>query len=55
MIYATLRDKELTLVWLERGLEAGAITAFYKDQVLWDIVRSDPRFDKLLRRMGLSQ
>jgi TolB-like protein/DNA-binding winged helix-turn-helix (wHTH) protein/Tfp pilus assembly protein PilF len=55
MLYATLSEKELALSWLERGLEAGAITLFYKDAPVWDTVRSNPRFDELLRRMGVSQ
>jgi serine/threonine protein kinase/Flp pilus assembly protein TadD len=52
-IYAALNDKELALSWLERGLAAGAIGAFYKDEPVWDTIRSDPRFPDLLRRMGI--
>jgi len=52
-IYATLNEKELALAWLERGLAAGAIGAFYKDDPVWDTIRSDPHFEDLLRRMGL--
>ena len=52
-IYATLNEKELALTWLERGLAAGAIGAFYKDEPVWDPIRSDPRFRDLLRRMGV--
>jgi tetratricopeptide (TPR) repeat protein len=54
-IYATLNEKELAFSWLERGLAAGAITVFYKDEPVWDSVRSDPRFADLLRRMGIPQ
>ena len=43
-IYATLNEKELALTWLERGLATGAIGAFYKDDPVWDPIRSDPRF-----------
>ncbi len=53
-IYAALNEKELALTWLERGLAAGAITVFYKDEPVWDAVRSDPRFADLLRRMGIT-
>ncbi|HSE38884.1 MAG TPA: protein kinase, partial [Blastocatellia bacterium] len=42
-IYATLNDKELALDWLNRGLEAGEIGVFYKDEVVWDSIRNDPR------------
>ena len=54
-IYATLNDKELALTWLERGLAAGMIGSFYKDEPVWDPIRSDARFGDLLRRMGLPQ
>jgi tetratricopeptide (TPR) repeat protein len=54
-IYATLNEKELALTWLERGLEAGAIGFFYKDEPVWDPIHSDPRFTDLQRRMGVPQ
>ncbi len=54
-IYATLNEKEQALSWLERGLAAGAIGVFYKDEPVWDTIRSDPRFVDLLRRMGIPQ
>jgi TolB-like protein/Tfp pilus assembly protein PilF len=52
-IYATLNEKELAFSWLERGLAAGAI--LYKDEPVWDPIRSDPRFPDLLKRMGIPQ
>jgi tetratricopeptide (TPR) repeat protein len=52
-IYAALNEKELAFSWLERGLATGAIGAFYKDEPVWDPIRSDPRFADLLRRMGI--
>ncbi|HEY6118999.1 MAG TPA: FlgO family outer membrane protein, partial [Pyrinomonadaceae bacterium] len=52
-IYAVLNEKELAFSWLERGLAAGAIGPFYKDEPVWDPLRSDPRFGDLLRRMGI--
>ena len=51
-IYATLNEKEMALSWLERGLATGAIGPFYKDEPVWDSIRSDPRFTDLVRRMG---
>jgi TolB-like protein len=54
-IYAALYEKEPALTWLERGLAAGAIGVFYKDEPVWDTIRSDPRFADLLRRMGIPQ
>ena len=53
-IYATLNEKESAFSWLERGLATGAIGVFYKDEPVWDAIRSDPRFADLLQRMGLS-
>jgi TolB-like protein/Tfp pilus assembly protein PilF len=52
-IYAALNEKEMAFSWLERGLAAGAIGSFFKDEPVWDPIRSDPRFADLLRRMGL--
>ena len=54
-IYASLNEKELAFSWLERGLATGAIGAFYKDDPVWDPIRSDARFADLLRRMGIPQ
>ena len=54
-IYATLNEKEMAFSWLERGLTTGAIAVFYKDEPVWDPIRSDPRFADLLRRMGIPQ
>jgi len=53
-IYAALNEKELALSWLERGLGAGAIGIFYKDEAVWDPIR-DPRFSDLVHRMGIPQ
>src|SRR6185295_5755749 len=54
-IYAGLDEKELALGWLDRGLAVGAIGSFYKDEPVWDPIRSDGRFGDLLRRMGLPE
>jgi len=54
-VYALLNDKEMTFSWLQRGLDAGAIGAFYKDEPLWDTIRDDPRFGGLLRRMRIPE
>jgi tetratricopeptide (TPR) repeat protein len=50
-IYATLGDKEMALLWLERGLATGAIGSFYKDEPVWDPVRGDPRFRALVHKI----
>ena len=49
-IYATLNEKELAFSWLERGLATGAIGVFYKDEPVWDPIRSDPRFEALVEK-----
>jgi TolB-like protein/Tfp pilus assembly protein PilF len=54
-IYATLNEKDMAFSWLDRGLATGAIGPFYKDEPVWDPIRSDPRFTDLLRRMGIPQ
>lgn len=54
-IYAILGEKDMVFSWLERGLIAGAIGSFFKDEPVWDPIRSDPRFADLLRRMGIPQ
>ena len=53
-IYAALGEKESAFTWLNRGIESGALGAFYKEEAVWDGVRNDPRFTDLLRRIGLS-
>jgi hypothetical protein len=54
-IYTALNEKELALKWLERGLAAGAIGLFFKEEPVWDPIRRDPRFADLLQRMGIPQ
>jgi serine/threonine protein kinase/tetratricopeptide (TPR) repeat protein len=53
MTYCVLNEKELALDWLERGLEAGAITVFYNRDPVWDILRDEPRFQTFLGRIGV--
>jgi serine/threonine protein kinase/Flp pilus assembly protein TadD len=52
-VYAALGEREEAFAWLDRGLSQGAIGAFYKDEPVWDALRGDPRFNALLRRMGV--
>jgi TolB-like protein/DNA-binding winged helix-turn-helix (wHTH) protein len=53
--YALLGDKKQALNWLNKGYEArdGAIVFLARDPV-WDFLRPDPRFQDLVRRVGLS-
>jgi eukaryotic-like serine/threonine-protein kinase len=52
-IYASLNEKEMAFSWLERGLATGALAIFYKDEPVWDSIRSDTRFRDLLQRIGI--
>ncbi len=52
-IHTMLNEKDMAFSWLERGLATGAIGGFYKDEPVWDPIRSDPRFADVLRRMGI--
>jgi TolB-like protein/Tfp pilus assembly protein PilF len=53
LIYAGLNEKDQAFAWLERAYEAR-----FNPSVLlrpaFDVLRSDPRFQGLLRRLGLS-
>jgi adenylate cyclase len=52
-IYAALNEKEMAFSWLERGLATGAVGAFYKEEPVWDTIRSDPRFEALVKKMSV--
>ena len=54
VIYAGLGDKERTFEWLEKAFEERSWGMFrLKVDPRFDGMRSDPRFARLLRRMGL--
>src|SRR5215469_4945103 len=50
-VYAALNEKEQAMTWLDRGLTTGAIGSFYKDEPVWDPIRSHPRFEALVGKM----
>jgi tetratricopeptide (TPR) repeat protein len=54
VVYAALGDKEQALQWLERSLQDGSweITFIKVDPAL-DTLRSEPRFNDLVKRVGL--
>ncbi len=54
--YARLGNADETLDWLEKGCSARPFfLPFIGVEPLFDPVRSDPRFQALLRRIGLPQ
>jgi TolB-like protein/Tfp pilus assembly protein PilF len=51
--YLYAREKEHALEWLERGYEERDASMPYLGLPLYDSLRPDPRFQDILRRMGL--
>jgi tetratricopeptide (TPR) repeat protein len=53
LIYNGLDERDETLAWLERGFkERDPKMVFLKVEPKWNNLRSDPRFQDLLRRVG---
>jgi TolB-like protein/Tfp pilus assembly protein PilF len=54
ILYAGLGDKDQTLVWLEKAFQERAdLLTWLNVEPMMDDVRSDPRFQDLIRRIGL--
>jgi len=53
MIYAALGDRDQAMTWLERGFEE-RVNPGVLLRPGFDPLRSDPRFQGLVRRLGLS-
>jgi len=54
LVYAGLGEKDEAFAWLEKSLEAhDKGLAYLKIDPCLDPLRSDPRFDRLVRRVGL--
>ena len=54
IVHAGLGDKRQAFEWLERAFEKHAVDLFtLKVEPMFDSLRSDPRFEYLLRRVGL--
>jgi eukaryotic-like serine/threonine-protein kinase len=52
-VYAGLRDKEQAIFWLEKGYqERNEDMIYMKIEPVLDLVRTDPRFDDLIHRVG---
>ena len=55
-VYIGLGDKDQAFAWLEKAYEERSYgMAFLKVMPMADPLRSDPRFDDLLRRIGLAR
>ncbi len=54
--YAGVGDKDSTMTWLERAYaeHPSELTSLKVDPA-WDLVRSEPRFQRLLERVGLAR
>lgn len=53
-VYIGLGDKDQAFVWMEKAYQERSNALFYlKVWPPWDPIRSDPRYDDLLRRIGL--
>ena len=53
--YALLGEKEQALAWLEKScLNKDFLIAFVKAEPIFDDLRSEPRYQAVLRRMGLA-
>jgi TolB-like protein/Tfp pilus assembly protein PilF len=54
LVYAGLDDQDQAFRWLEKAYEERFYRlAYLKVDALWDPLRSDPRFEDLLRRVGI--
>ena len=54
--YESLGDKEQAFVWLQKAYdEHNREIVGIKTDLMWDGLRSDPRFENLVRRVGLPQ
>jgi tetratricopeptide (TPR) repeat protein len=54
LVYVGLGEKDQAFEWLEKAAEErSGYLVYFKTEPVLDSLRSDPRFDNLLRRIGL--
>ena len=54
-IYLGLRDRENAIKWLEKAYEERSYYLCYINVLpAFDLLRSDPRFQEVLRRVGIA-
>ena len=51
-VYIGLGEFDLAFEWLSRAVDEGGVRTL-KVAVVWDPIRSDPRFEEVLRKSGL--
>jgi hypothetical protein len=55
-VYSGLKDKEKTLEYLEKAYQDKSVwLVWLRVEDIFDFLRPDPRFQDLLRRVGLPQ
>ncbi len=54
MVYAVLGEKDSAFEWLNRAVQEGTSTISLLNERTFDGLRTDPRFQKLLERIGLA-
>ena len=54
MIYAVLGEKEQAFEWLNRAVQDGSSSIVLLNDIMFDPIRTDARFHKLLENLGLS-
>ena len=55
-VYSALGERDAAFEWLQRACEDGSAGLMMLRVVpLWDPLRSDPRYDDLLRRIGFPE
>jgi hypothetical protein len=52
--YAMLGETDLAFEWLDRSVDSYDSWSFQLNDPLWDLLREDPRYEELLRRLNLS-
>ncbi len=55
LVYTALGERDEAFAWLDRAYDAYDSWLFQLHDPIWDPLRSDPRFQDLLRRMNLPQ
>jgi TolB-like protein/DNA-binding winged helix-turn-helix (wHTH) protein/Flp pilus assembly protein TadD len=56
VFYAAIGDRKQTLDWLDKAIEERAgLVVYLRVDPIWDSVRDDPRFEKIVKQVGIPQ